>query len=149
MWRSPCRCSGAMRRPARLESSDPTAGGAMDWVESLTLGVVQGLTEFLPISSDGHLAIAIQAFDRLRGRHSSGAEILFFVVMLHLGTLAAIVVYYRAAAGAGVRGLLGSEEVPPAFRRRSVLRAGLLAAIATAPAVPVGLLFKTALEGLF
>ncbi len=62
----------------------------MDWLESLLLGVVQGLTEFLPVSSDGHLAITQQAFARLRGSGRSGAENLFFDVMLHLGTLAAI-----------------------------------------------------------
>src|SRR4051794_22653635 len=121
----------------------------MDWIESLTLGAVQGLTEFLPISSDGHLTIAIQAFERLRGRTGSGAENLFFVVMLHLGTLAAIVVYSRDAALAGARGLLGSDDVSPQFRRRSVLRAGFLAAVATAPAVPVGLIFKKFLEETF
>ena len=59
----------------------------MDWLESLLLGVVQGLTEFLPVSSDGHLAITQQAFARLRGSGRSGAENLFFDVMLHLGTL--------------------------------------------------------------
>jgi undecaprenyl-diphosphatase len=121
----------------------------MDWFESLTLGAVQGLTEFLPISSDGHLTIVMHAFDWLRGRVGSGADHFFFVVMLHLGTLAAIIVFYRAAAWAGVRGLLGAGDVPPACRRGSVLKAGLLAAIATAPAVPVGLLFKKALEETF
>jgi undecaprenyl-diphosphatase len=121
----------------------------MDWFESLTLGAVQGLTEFLPISSDGHLRVVMQVFEWLHGRAASGAENLFFVVMLHLGTLAAIVVYYWEAAWAGARGLLGSEHVPPAFRRRSVVRAGLLAAVATLPAIPVGLFFKATIERAF
>ena len=42
----------------------------MDWLESLVLGVVQGLTEFLPISSDGHLTITQHAFARLTGQAS-------------------------------------------------------------------------------
>src|SRR5918998_180239 len=111
----------------------------MDWLESLLLGVLQGLTEFLPISSDGHLAITQQAFARLRGSGRSGAENLFFDVMLHLGTLAAIVVHYRAVAKTSVRGLAGSVEVPPAYRRSALIRVGLLAVVATLPLIPVAL----------
>src|SRR3954453_13455700 len=98
----------------------------MDWLESLLLGVVQGLTEFLPVSSDGHLAIAQQAFARLRGSGRSGSKNLFFDVMLHLGTLAAIVVHYRAVAKTSVRGLAGSDGVPPSYRRDALIRVGLL-----------------------
>ena len=85
----------------------------MDWLESLLLGVVQGLTEFLPVSSDGHLAITQQAFARLRGSGRSGAENLFFDVMLHLGTLAAILVHYRAVAKTSVAGALRLDRGPP------------------------------------
>ena len=85
----------------------------MEWLESLILGVVQGVTEFLPVSSDGHLTITQQAFARLTGTSRPGAENLFFDVMLHLGTLAAILVYYRAVVPTGREGLLGSTDVPP------------------------------------
>jgi undecaprenyl-diphosphatase len=85
----------------------------MDWLESLTLGVVQGLTEFLPISSDGHLTIAQHAFEAVTGRRTSAADKIFFDVMLHVGTLTAILLHYRAHALAGARGLLGSDGVPP------------------------------------
>jgi undecaprenyl-diphosphatase len=121
----------------------------MEWVEALVLGIVQGLTEFLPVSSDGHLAITQQAFGWLSGRSRTGAENLFFDVMLHLGTLAAIVVYYRAVVRTGVKGLLGSSEVPPAYRRRAVVRTGLLAGIATLPLVPDALFLKDLLEKAF
>ena len=46
----------------------------MEWLEALVLGVVQGLTEFLPISSDGHLLITQKAFDRLTGRRHRRRE---------------------------------------------------------------------------
>jgi undecaprenyl-diphosphatase len=111
----------------------------MEWLESLILGAVQGLTEFLPISSDGHLAIVQQAFARWTGRERSESEDFFFDVMLHLGTLMAIVLYYRAVVKTGAKGLLGSDQVPPAYRRAAVIRTGILAFIATLPLVPLKL----------
>jgi undecaprenyl-diphosphatase len=121
----------------------------MEWVEALVLGIVQGLTEFLPISSDGHLAITQQVFAWLTGHSRTGAENLFFDVMLHLGTLAAIVIYYRAVVRTGIRGLLGSSAVPPAYHRRAVIRTGVLAGIATLPLVPDALFLKDLLEKAF
>jgi undecaprenyl-diphosphatase len=121
----------------------------MEWLEALVLGLVQGLTEFLPVSSDGHLAITQQAFAHFTGRSRSGAENLFFDVMLHLGTLAAIVVYYRAVVGTSARGLLGSVAVPPAYRRLALVRTGLMAGIATLPLVPEALFLKKFLEEAF
>ncbi len=121
----------------------------MEWLESLILGAVQGLTEFLPVSSDGHLNITQEAFARWKGVERSGAKDLFFDVMLHLGTLAAIVIYYRAVAKTGARGLLGSTEVPPAYRRRAVVRVGLLAGVATTPLIPLALFLKKWIEKSF
>jgi undecaprenyl-diphosphatase len=57
---------------------------------SLLLGLVQGVTEFLPVSSSGHLAI-LEAFAGIK------SDIILLNVLLHAGTLAAIVVYYRRA----------------------------------------------------
>jgi undecaprenyl-diphosphatase len=121
----------------------------MEWVEALVLGVVQGLTEFLPVSSDGHLAITQQVFGWLRGRSRTGAENLFFDVMLHLGTLAAIIIYYRTVVRTGKRGLFGSSEVPPPYRRHALVRTGLLVGIATLPLVPDALFLKDLLEKAF
>jgi undecaprenyl-diphosphatase len=75
-------------------------------LESLLLGAVQGLTEFLPVSSDGHLAITY----RLLGRMPD----LTFEVFLHFATLLAIIVYFRLDLLAVLRSLLpagkGSDE---------------------------------------
>jgi undecaprenyl-diphosphatase len=120
----------------------------MEWFESLFLGVVQGLTEFLPVSSDGHLTITQKAFAWLTGHERSGKENLFFDVMLHVGTLTAIVVYYRAVARTGLKGFLGSESVPPEYRRPAIIRVGVLVAVATLPLVPYALL-KKHLESAF
>jgi undecaprenyl-diphosphatase len=124
----------------------------MEWLKAIVLGVVQGITEFLPISSDGHLLITQNVFDWLTGTRSSGEENLFFDVILHLGTTAAILVYYRREIAAGLRGLLGASDVPEGFRRPEVIRVGVLAAIATTPLIPLALFFmkwiKRSFEGI-
>lgn len=60
----------------------------MRWIHLLVLGVIQGLTEFLPISSDGHLAIA----EMLLGIREDNLAI---TVALHAGTLGAVLLYFR------------------------------------------------------
>lgn len=60
----------------------------MSWIEALFLGLVQGLTEFLPVSSSGHLAI----FKNIFGLQDIG---LSFDILLHFGTLVAVFICYR------------------------------------------------------
>jgi len=60
----------------------------MDYILALFQGVVQGLTEFLPVSSSGHLNITQHFFGITEGN-------LFFNVMLHLGTLVSVFLFYR------------------------------------------------------
>ncbi|MEW4567757.1 undecaprenyl-diphosphate phosphatase [Tautonia sp. JC769] len=120
----------------------------MTWFEALTLAVIQGLTEFLPVSSSGHLAVAASLFQSL-GTVEDRPDGLFFVVMLHLGTLLAILVFYRRVMRSGAHSLAtggGDPGMPP---RAVVLRSGLLAAIATLPAVVVGLTLKRAVDEAF
>ena len=62
----------------------------MNWLEAIILGLVQGLCEFLPISSSGHLAV-FQSFFGMEGE-----ENLVLSILLHLGTLIAVIaVYYK------------------------------------------------------
>lgn len=121
----------------------------LDWFESLTLGFVQGVTEFLPVSSKGHLTITQQLFDWIRARPGSGEERVFFDVMLHFGTLMAIFAHYRAVIVTGTKGLLGSETVPPAYRRSSLFRVALLMILATIPAGLIGVLFEKQVKAVF
>jgi undecaprenyl-diphosphatase len=122
----------------------------MDWLKSLCLGVVQGLTEFLPISSDGHLNLATHLFEHFTGQKSSAAENIFFDVMLHVGTLMAIVVSYRNQVFAGAKGLLDrSADVSPPYQRMAVIRTGILAVIATLPLIPDKLYFMKLIEQTF
>ena len=121
----------------------------MAWLEALVLGLVQGITEFLPVSSDGHLLLTENLFAWLTGQTKSGKENLFFFVILHIGTTCAILYYHRKSILQGLSGLSGSEDVTPGFRRANVVRAGLLAAVATSPLVPFALFLKKPLEKTF
>ena len=121
----------------------------MEWLESLVLGVVQGVTEFLPVSSDGHLLLTQNLFAWLTGVAKTGKENLFFDVILHLGTTAAILVHYRREIAQGLRGLSAANDEPAAFRRSEIVRVGLLAAVATSPLIPLALFFKKMIEKTF
>jgi undecaprenyl-diphosphatase len=110
---------------------EPVTGGALSVWHACLLGVVQGLTEFLPVSSDGHLAV-LQYWIL---PPMPAEERLAIDVALHLGTLVALIVYFRRellaiAAALGGRG--------PRHLRSWV---GLLA-LGTLPAALVGVTFK-------
>jgi undecaprenyl-diphosphatase len=100
--------------------------------EAIVLGIVQGVTEFLPISSDGHLALA---------QHLLGTvQPLWVDVAVHVATLAAIIVAFRAPIVALAAGALAG--------RRDAWRDVALYAAASVPAAAFGLLFKERLETL-
>ena len=63
----------------------------MTVIKAVILGLIQGLSEFLPISSSGHLAIA----GRLMGMDPEADSLLFFNILLHVATLAAVFIVYR------------------------------------------------------
>ena len=108
-------------------------------LQALILGVVQGLTEFLPVSSSGHLALA-QAL--IPGFNQPG---VFLDVMLHVGTLAAVVVYFRRDLVALVRSLpqLVRGGGDPVERR---LWLGVL--IASVPTGIMGVLLQDRVESM-
>lgn len=106
----------------------------MDLIQAIVLGIVQGITEFLPISSDGHLNLVPFAL---------GWEqpTLAFTVASHLGTLIAVTVVMREPVMALVRTVLGWKRASGADR--ALVR---LVAIATVPAVVAGLAVKSLVE---
>ncbi|GIW88874.1 MAG: undecaprenyl-diphosphatase [Isosphaeraceae bacterium] len=119
-----------------------------EWIRVLFLGLVQGLTEFLPISSDGHLALFQILTNGWLGLEQTGSEHIFFDVMLHLGTTAAIVWSCRNQVRAGVLGLLGKEGVAEGYRRPALIRLGVLTIVAMLPLLPV-VLFRKQIAELF
>jgi undecaprenyl-diphosphatase len=113
-------------------------------IQAVVLGLVQGLTEFLPVSSSGHLIIV----PALLGWHDPFIDSLAFSVMLHIATLLALLVYFRAdwlrLIPAGLA----------AIRDRSLRgdpdrRLAWLLAVATIPAVIVGVALNDAIETIF
>jgi undecaprenyl-diphosphatase len=107
----------------------------MTYQQSALLGALQGVTEFLPVSSSAHLALAPRFF-------SFTDPGLTFDVGLHLGTLLAVLIYYRDL---WTRMLLGAAHEPRGVEGRSL---GLLV-LATLPAVVVGLVFEKSAEEAF
>lgn len=84
---------GEVADVGRRRGSYPLCCGPMTLLEILLLGIVQGLTEFLPVSSSGHLVV-VNALLQTWG--SDPVEDLVEVnIVLHLGTLAAVAIYYR------------------------------------------------------
>ncbi len=106
----------------------------MNWLEAAFLGLIQGLTEFLPVSSSGHLVIA----ETLLGHSEEG---IAFEVAVHVGTLLAILVYYRKRVAELLLGTLKRESESLGYVGKLIL--------ATLPAVVVGLTIKDQIEALF
>jgi undecaprenyl-diphosphatase len=106
----------------------------LGWGDGLILGLVQGLTEFLPISSSGHLVLA----ERLLRFESRG---VFVEVMVHVATLVSVVIAYRIRIGALLRGLFG--------RGRDAWRYAGLLLLASVPAAVSGMMFKDFFERTF
>jgi undecaprenyl-diphosphatase len=112
----------------------------MGWFEAVVLGLVQGLTEFLPISSSAHLRIVGSAF----GWDDPGAA---FTAITQIGTEAAVVLYFRRDIArivtAWVLSLLGKRKHDPDARL------GWLIIIGSIPIIVLGLLLKDRIETTF
>ncbi len=102
--------------------------------ESIILGLIQGLTEFLPVSSSGHLVI----FSSLLGKVNDG---ILFDLMLHFGTLLATIVVFRKKIMSLILGLFKKDP--------ESIKSTLLIVVACIPTGLIGIIFKTPLESLF
>lgn len=104
----------------------------MFWFDAVLLGILEGLTEFLPVSSTGHL-ILLGAW---LGHESEAAKTLDIVIQL--GAVLAVIVYFRARLADMLRGVLRREP--------ESLRLALAVVIGFIPAAVVGLLFHKAIK---
>ena len=112
--------------------------------QAVVMGIVQGLTEFLPVSSSGHLIIV----PFLAGWDDPFITSLSFSVMLHIGTLVALLIYFRndwlRLIPAGLATIRDRS-----FDSDPDRRTAWLVAIATVPALVVGFLLNDAVESRF
>jgi undecaprenyl-diphosphatase len=115
----------------------------MSLVSALILGVVQALTEFLPVSSTAHLLV----FGELLGQHLDDAPFRAFVDIIQSGTTLAVLVYFRKdlgrLLGAGVRSLVRLRPLETADSRL-----GWYIVLGTVPAAVLGKLFEKRIEAL-
>ncbi|WP_159946411.1 undecaprenyl-diphosphate phosphatase [Polaribacter septentrionalilitoris] len=110
----------------------------MDIIEAIVLGIIQGLTEFLPVSSSGHLELA----KAILGDTSVPEESLTFTVVLHFATALSTLVIFRKEVLDIIKGLLQ-------FKWNEEFQFSLKIILSMIPAVFVGLLFEEQLESFF
>lgn len=126
----------------------------MTYWQAIILGIIQGVAEFLPISSDGHLAVA----QHWMGLDAESVPMILFDVVAHCGTLVSIVIVFWTVFWRFFRRLI-LELRPPAGPRKADRRPWLvrnascrillLAMLACIPTGIIGLKFKHQLEALY
>ena len=116
----------------------------MTLLQALILGIVQGLTEFLPVSSSAHLVLV----PHLLGWNLADEFVFPFDVLVQLGTLAAVIVYFRKDLAEIVQAVIRGIRDRKPFQETPA-RIGWLAVLATIPAGIFGLLFKDKVEAAF
>src|SRR4051794_35709055 len=108
----------------------------MTWWEAIFLGTLQGVTEFLPVSSSGHLVLA----QHFLGWQDETSKEVFVDGVLHLGTMLAVLLYFargirgqmaKVLRGAGEAAQADAESWPSNWRK--LFHLGVLVALATIP----------------
>ena len=120
----------------------------MNFFEAIILGLVQGLAEFLPISSSGHLAL-LQYFFGIEGE-----SVLAFAVLLHLGTLISVfIVYWKdiweliLELGATIKDIFTGKG--PRINANPTRRLGFMIIVATIPTAIIGLVFNDMFAAMY
>ena len=109
----------------------------MDWLEALVLGIIQGLTEYLPVSSSGHLAIGQALFGM-----DDGADNLMFTVAVHVATVLSTLVVLWSEIDWILRGLFK-------FELNAETKYALNILVSMIPVGIVGVFFKDYVEEIF
>ena len=108
----------------------------MDWLEALILGIIQGLTEFLPVSSSGHLEIGKEILN------VKAEENMLFTLVVHGATVLSTLVVLR-------KDIIGLFSGAFKFKNNPETHYILKLIVSMIPVVIIGLLFKDEIEGLF
>lgn len=119
----------------------------MTFIQAVLLGVLQGITEFIPVSSSGHLVLAQEL---LNISHEGD---IYFEVFVHFGTLLSVIVAFRKEVRAILLALGALLKSPRDFVRlyntNEFLRFGLFIVIGSIPAAVIGLMYEHQIENLF
>jgi undecaprenyl-diphosphatase len=114
----------------------------VNYLESVILGVVEGLTEFLPVSSTGHLTIA----ERLMGLEVDDAGVTAYTAVIQMGAILAVILYFireiRWIIAGWFRGIVHAEQ-----RDELSYRLGWYTIVGTIPIGIVGLVLKDVVSG--
>ncbi|MBS1812627.1 MAG: undecaprenyl-diphosphatase UppP [Acidobacteria bacterium] len=123
----------------------------MNLIQAIILGVVQGLTEFIPVSSSAHLILA----EKIMGldRYMTPEQITAFTAVIQLGTLVAVIVYFFNDIMSIIVGFIGGNLVMMQSGRdggtHNGAKLGWLIILGTLPVVIIGLSAKKIIEGAF
>lgn len=120
----------------------------MGYIEAIVLGLVQGLSEFLPISSSGHLAVFQSLFE------INEDKVIFFAVLLHIGTLVSIFVVYHKDIYALIKELfLLFKDIFTGkglrIKERPIRKLGIMIIVSSIPTAIMGLLFSDYIDKIF
>lgn len=119
----------------------------MNLLEAIVLGIVQGLTEFLPISSTGHLTLAGKLMNLISEDHPE--QWTAFIAVIQLGTMLAVLIYFWKDLMNIIKDFFHDNIFKPVKYSKQSLNSklGWLIIIGTIPVVIIGLAFKDAIEG--
>ena len=117
-----------------LPAAQAPQDGGIDWLFSLVSGIVEGLTEFLPVSSTGHLIVTGRMFDRPDPT---------FEIAIQIGAITAILFLYRERLWSALRRITRRSEAPPGEVNLLVLIVG-----AALPPAILGLAFEDRIDEL-
>jgi len=116
-------------------------------IDAILLGIIQGLSEFLPISSTGHLTLAGKLINLISEDHPE--RWTSFIAVIQLGTMLAVLVYFWKDLLGIIKDFIQDNLIKPVKYSQQKLNSklGWLIIIGTIPVVIIGLAFKDAIEG--
>lgn len=115
----------------------------MDIIHSLILGIAQGITEFLPVSSSGHLVL-MQKFFNIK------EPPIFFDTLVHFATLMAVIFYLRKEILSIIKNINPVRNgASDGVKEKNTQKLLALIVLATIPAIVIGFLLKDSIEGIF
>ena len=119
----------------------------MNLLEAIILGIIQGLTEFLPISSTGHLTVAGKFMNLISVDHPE--QWTAFIALIQLGTLLSVLIYFWKDLVAIIKDFYQDNLIKRVKYSEQKINSklGWLIIIGTIPVVIIGLAFKDAIEG--